>query len=217
MERLLEVLRALRAPDGCPWDRAQTHESLRPQLLEEAAEAVDALGSGDDDAIVEELGDVLLHVGFHAVLGEERGRFDAGTLEDALVAKLVRRHPHVFGDERAEDAADVEATWARVKAEERGDAPRDPADGVPVHLPALARGAGLADALAWAPNDAALARAAEGADDDATLADALLALAIRAQRRGVDPEVLLRDALRVRLAGRADAMATDPHGAGGGA
>lgn len=200
MERLLDVLRALRAPDGCPWDRAQTHDSLRPQLLEEAAEAVDALGSGDDAAVVEELGDVLLHVGFHAVLGEESGRFDADAILDALVAKLVRRHPHVFAGERAADAADVEATWARVKAEERGGAPRDPLDAVPASLPALARGAGLADALGWAPDDDAVARAGAGADDDATLAGALLALAIRANRRGVDPEVLLRDALRERAA-----------------
>src|SRR6056297_2168945 len=103
MDRLLDTLRALRAPDGCPWDREQTHESLRPHLLEEAAEAVDALGGGHQAHIVEELGDVLLHVAFHAVIAEEDGRWDFTAIEATLVEKLVRRHPHVFGDASAAD------------------------------------------------------------------------------------------------------------------
>jgi len=208
MERLLATLRALRAPDGCPWDREQTHESLRPHLLEEAAEAVDALAGGVDAEIVEELGDVLLHVGFHGVIAEEEGRWSYPDIERALVEKLVRRHPHVFGDERAADAAEVEATWARVKAAERGAATPDPAERVPRGLPALARAAALAEALAWPAPEGALERAAAANDDrPEVLADALLALAIRAARAGHAPELLLRDALASRLAARANGAA----------
>lgn len=210
MDRLLATLRALRAPDGCPWDREQTHESLRPHLLEEAAEAVDALGEGDDAHVVEELGDVLMHVGFHAVIAEEGGRWDYGEIERLLVEKLVRRHPHVFGDDEAADAAAVEATWARVKAEERGaDAPADPAARVPRSLPALERAAALAKALDWSPPDGALRRAADGADDRDTLADALLALAVRVAQGGEAPEVVLRDALARRVEARRAAARRD--------
>jgi XTP/dITP diphosphohydrolase len=214
MDRLLATLRALRAPGGCPWDREQTHESLRPHLLEEAAEAVDALGEGDDAHVVEELGDVLMHVGFHAVIAEEDGRWDYEAVERLLVEKLVRRHPHVFGDDEAADAAAVEATWARVKAEERGvDAADDPAARVPRSLPALERAAALAKALDWSPPDDALRRAADGADDRDTLADALLALAARAAAGGDAPEVLLRDALTRRVAARRSAGPRDASGA----
>jgi XTP/dITP diphosphohydrolase len=214
MDRLLATLRALRAPDGCPWDREQTHESLRPHLLEEAAEAVDALGGGHDADIVEELGDVLMHVAFHAVIAEEEGRWDYGEIERVLVEKLVRRHPHVFGDDEAADAAAVEATWARVKAEERGeDAADDPAARVPRSLPALERAAALAKALDWSPPDEALRRAADGADDRDTLADALLALAVRTAKGGDAPEVLLRDALARRVEDRRAARRRDVPGA----
>lgn len=208
MERLLATLRALRAPDGCPWDREQTHESLRPHLLEEAAEAVDALAGGVDSEIVEELGDVALHVGFHAVIAEEEGRWSYSDIERALVEKLVRRHPHVFGDERAADAAAVEATWARVKASERGSTTPDPAERVPRGLPALARAAALAEALDWSEPEGALQRVAATDDDRSdVLADALLALVVRAVRAGHAPELLLRDALASRLAARANGVA----------
>jgi XTP/dITP diphosphohydrolase len=97
MEKLLETMRRLRAPDGCPWDREQTHESLRPYLLEEAAEAVDALATADPKVMADELGDVLLQVAFHAVVAEEAGTFGYVDIEASIVEKLVRRHPHIFG------------------------------------------------------------------------------------------------------------------------
>lgn len=203
MDRLLDTLRALRAPDGCPWDREQTHESLRPHLLEEAAEAVDALADGDDAAMVEELGDVLLHIAFHAVIAEEEGRWGFSDVERTLNEKLVRRHPHVFAGDHAADAAAVEATWARVKAEERGGRPSDPAETVPRSLPALARAAEAARAMRWREPEEALRRAAAGEDDAGVLAEALLALAVRAACAGHAPELLLRDAVSERLAGRA--------------
>ena len=92
MERLLEVMRRLRGPGGCPWDRAQTHESLVPYLLEEASEAADALLEGNPQEMAEELGDVLLQVAFHSVIAEEEGRFTYGDVERAIVEKLIRRH-----------------------------------------------------------------------------------------------------------------------------
>ncbi|MBC7645697.1 MAG: nucleoside triphosphate hydrolase, partial [Pseudopedobacter sp.] len=94
MKRLLEIMKTLRGPDGCPWDREQTHLSLRPFLLEEAAEAVDALSSGNVQDIPDELGDVLLQVAFHAVIAEETGDFGYSDIENAICEKLIRRHPH---------------------------------------------------------------------------------------------------------------------------
>ncbi|CAN5669655.1 hypothetical protein BH23DEI1_BH23DEI1_24270 [soil metagenome] len=127
MQELLEIMRTLRAPDGCPWDREQTHESLRPYLLEEAAEAVDALASGDPLTMADELGDVLLQVAFHAVIAEEAGTFAYDDVERAIVEKLRRRHPHVFADVRVADAAHVVRNWQAIKAEERAGAPRSAA------------------------------------------------------------------------------------------
>jgi MazG family protein len=204
MQRLLDTMRALRAPDGCPWDREQTHESLRPYLLEEAAEAVDAIASGDAEAMAEELGDVLLQIAFHAVIAEEHGAFGYGDIEDRIVEKLVRRHPHVFADGRADDAAAVLRAWDAIKADERaqdGGAP-DPATRVPRSLPALRRAAELSRALDWDDDPAALGRTLDdlAADPDAIPA-ALLVLAGAARRHGLDPELALRDHLEARVAG----------------
>jgi tetrapyrrole methylase family protein/MazG family protein len=140
----------LRRPDGCPWDREQTHESLRNHLLEEAYEVYDALGSGATPALAEELGDLLLQVILHAQLAAEEGVFDLTDVNAAISAKIVRRHPHVFGDAEARTASDVNRQWERIKADERagaaaegepGAAPAEPKgalDGVSRILPALA-------------------------------------------------------------------------------
>lgn len=219
MNRLLDTLRALRAPNGCPWDREQTHESLRPHLLEEAAEAVDALASGDDAHAAEELGDVLLQVAFHAVIAEERGGYDYETIEDAIVTKLVRRHPHVFGDAEAADAAAVERTWASIKAQERREAgapdeEATPAARVPRSLPALARAAAVGEAAGWSPEPGDLPADPDAlGNDPRALGRALLALALAAGRAGHAPELLLRDAVEERsrrtVAGAASAR-TEP-------
>lgn len=202
MQKLLDIMRRLRAPDGCPWDREQTHASLRPHLLEEAAEAVDALGHGSDADVVEELGDVLLHIAFHAVIGEEEGAYGYDDIEDAIVRKLVRRHPHVFADREVHGADDVVANWDAIKAEERAEAGKSdvsPADSVPRSLPALKRAAGLDSALAWdlRPEDAALSPAT-ASEDPERLGRLLLAAAQAARRAGLDPEVLLRDTVERR-------------------
>jgi tetrapyrrole methylase family protein/MazG family protein len=115
----------LRRPDGCPWDREQTHASLRKHLLEEAYEVYDALGEPPSPALAEELGDLLLQVVIHAQLAAEAGIFDLADVQAAIATKIVRRHPHVFGAAEARTAADVIRQWERIKAEERADAEAD--------------------------------------------------------------------------------------------
>ncbi len=186
-------MRRLRAPDGCPWDKEQTHESLRPYLLEEAAEAVDAISSGDDAAMTDELGDVLLQVAFHAVIAEADGRFDYAAIEEAIVAKLVRRHPHIFADARAENAAEVLANWQAIKAtEKRGEV--SPAETVPRALPALMRAHELGKKLGWA--EGSKEEVVKSADKE--VGELLLAVVDYARAAGVNPELALREAADAR-------------------
>lgn len=135
------IIARLRAPDGCPWDRKQTHESLRPYLLEESYEFLEAVAEGNPEAMADELGDVLLQVLLHAQIAREEGTFDIGDVIANLAQKMIRRHPHVFGDATAKNATEVKQKWEEIKQEERGDQP--PADsvlaGVPSTFPALAR------------------------------------------------------------------------------
>src|SRR5204862_947065 len=112
----------LRLPDGCPWDREQTHESLRNHLLEEAYEVYDALEAGATPELAGELGDLLLQVVLHAQLAAEAGIFDLSDVQATLARKIVRRHPHVFGEAEARTAADVTKQWERIKADERAEA-----------------------------------------------------------------------------------------------
>jgi len=137
---LVEVMRRLRAPGGCPWDRAQTHESLRKWLIEETYEAVEAIDRQDLEGLCEELGDVLLQIVFHAQLASEEGEFDIEDVIGRIVAKLVRRHPHVFGNARAEDPAAVERNWEAIKNAEKSER-TSIMDGLPGSLPALHRAA----------------------------------------------------------------------------
>jgi uncharacterized protein YabN with tetrapyrrole methylase and pyrophosphatase domain len=116
---LVALQQKLLSPDGCPWDRQQTHESLRTYLLEETYEVLDALDSGDPAKFSEELGDLLLQIVFHADLAQAAGRFDIGDVIESIYVKMVRRHPHVFGDAKAHSAADVLNKWEHLKAEER--------------------------------------------------------------------------------------------------
>ena len=117
--KLIGVQKRLRAPKGCPWDREQTHTTLRPYLIEEAYEVLDALDSGDDAKLADELGDLLLQVVFHSEIAREQGRFSVSDVVQAIHDKMVRRHPHVFGKVRAKDSAQVLRNWERIKAEER--------------------------------------------------------------------------------------------------
>ena len=119
MDRLRAIMHRLRAPGGCPWDAEQTHESLLPHLIEEAYEVAEAVRSGDRDAIVDELGDLLLQPVFHAEIASETGRFDFDDIATVISEKLIRRHPHVFGESKVEDADDVLRQWEEIKKDEK--------------------------------------------------------------------------------------------------
>src|SRR5271167_2336247 len=118
-EKLVAIMARLRAPGGCPWDREQTHATLRTYLIEEAYEVLDALDSTDDVKFAEELGDVLLQVLFHAQIAREEGRFAITDVIREIYEKMIRRHPHVFGEKRAKDAAEVLRNWEIIKKQER--------------------------------------------------------------------------------------------------
>lgn len=187
-------MRRLRGPGGCPWDQEQTHESLRPYLLEEAAEAADAVAEGPQ-ALADELGDVLLQVAFHSVIAEGKGTFTYAEVERGIVDKLIRRHPHVFGEVEVGSSAEVVSNWQAIKAAERGGKPRSAAERVPAALGALAREA-KAQKLAGTPKtgrgelETALQAAPEGAEG---VADVLAAVVAWARSLGVDPEIALRE------------------------
>ena len=139
--RLMDIMKRLREPGGCPWDREQTMKSLRPFIVEEAYELIEAIDSGDSGVVAEECGDLLLQVVFISSIAEEEGLFDLGEVIDTLVEKLVRRHPHVFGDVSVEDSEAVRKNWEQIKKEERRDKKLDQSilSGVPKSLPALVR------------------------------------------------------------------------------
>ena len=155
-EKLAAVQARLRAPDGCPWDREQTHASLRTYLIEEAYEVLEAMESGDDAKFAEEMGDLLLQIVFHSEIAREEGRFDVSDVIREVHDKMVRRHPHVFGEKRAKDSAEVLKNWEQIKKEERiaagkknaggeekEDKPASLLDGVSKALPAALEGLSL--------------------------------------------------------------------------
>ncbi len=140
IEQLREVMASLRAPDGCPWDREQDHQSLRWHAVEEVYELLDAIEARDDGEMREELGDLLLQVVFHAQLGAERSAFDLDTICRTLVEKLIRRHPHVFGDTAVSGIGEVWANWEKIKKAEKAGSKHErksALDGIPTRLPAL--------------------------------------------------------------------------------
>jgi MazG family protein len=143
-ERLVEIMATLRGPNGCPWDKQQDFNSLKPMLVEEVYEVLEAIENADFDGLSEELGDLLLHVVFHAHLGKEAGRFDINTVIEKISDKLVRRHPHVFGDETASTPEEVIKNWEAIKAQEKADKLKDRTpeqqsllEGIPTKMPAL--------------------------------------------------------------------------------
>jgi uncharacterized protein YabN with tetrapyrrole methylase and pyrophosphatase domain len=142
IEDLLKVMAKLRSPKGCPWDREQTHFTLRRHGIEEVYELIDAIEARDDHEMAEELGDLLLQVVFHCQLAHERGAFDFEKVTRTLVEKLIRRHPHVFGTTKVKDVDEVWANWEKIKhAEKQGThlERKSALDGIPKHLPALLR------------------------------------------------------------------------------
>jgi len=196
----------------CPWDREQTHESVKHLLIEEAYEVVAAIDAQDWDELAEELGDVFLHVLFHSVIAEEGGRFDLADVIEAETDKLVRRHPHVFGDEAADDPDEVAASWEEIKQQEKDEEePTSVLDGVPAQLPALLRAHRMQEKAAgvgfdfpdreqaWAKVEEELAEFRETVEGDAEaddreeeFGDLLFALTNYARQAGINPENALR-------------------------
>lgn len=140
IDDLIAIMKRLREPDGCPWDRVQTHQSIKKSLIEETYEAIDALDFGDDKAFANELGDVLLQVVFHSELADERGAFDFDDVVKEICTKLITRHTHVFGEDKAGDAAEALTNWEKNKKKEKNiDTCTGVLKDVPKYLPALMR------------------------------------------------------------------------------
>ncbi len=193
IEELIGIMARLRGPDGCPWDREQDHRSLRWHAVEEAYELIDAIESGDDHELEEELGDLLLQVVFHCQLGRERKAFDFEKVARHIATKLVRRHPHVFGELKVKDVDQVWANWEKIKrAEKHGTRHARPSalDGIPKHLPALLRAEKLIKKVRRAKLDALAGR--ERKATRTQLGKELFALVVLAQKKGWSAEDLLR-------------------------
>jgi XTP/dITP diphosphohydrolase len=200
LDELLRIMARLRAPGGCPWDLEQTHRSLCRHAVEEVYELVDAIESGDDESMADELGDLLLQVVFHCQMADERGAFGFENVCRLLVEKLIRRHPHVFGDAQANTAAAVWAQWDRIKHTEKAGtrhARKSALDGIPRHLPALMK----AEKLVKKARKAGLHTHTESPPRPRTrkaLGVQLFELAAEAQTRGWSAEELLRGEIRTR-------------------
>jgi MazG family protein len=234
LARLVDMMALLRAPGGCPWDREQTHETLRPYVLEEAYEVLDAIDRGDPAVLRDELGDLLLQVVFHAELAREAGTFSIADVARAIADKLERRHPHVFADVAVRGADDVVRNWKQIKADERAEALGDDAGvlaDVPRALPGLAHAQKVGDRLGhvgfdWDDVAGVLAALdaereelgqaiASGSADAARreLGDVLLTLASLARHLDVSAELALREATD-RLAARVRHVEKLARGAG---
>ena len=194
INQLLEVMAKLRSPKGCPWDREQDHRTLRWHAVEEVYELLDAIDAGDDHELEEELGDLLLQVVFHCQLAKERGAFNFDKVARRITDKLIRRHPHVFGNVKVKNVDQVWANWEKIKhAEKHGTKHARPSalDGIPKHLPALMRAEKLV-------RKARKANLISGSDPHRVstrkdLAKQLFALVRYGQQRGWSAEALLRE------------------------
>src|SRR6188474_2707878 len=191
INELRQVMATLRSPEGCPWDREQDHMTLRFHAVEEVYELMDAIEEGDDHEMLEELGDLLLQVVFHAQLARERKAYDFDAVCQRLVDKLIRRHPHVFGDSNAKTVDAVWAQWEQIKKAEKHGTKHHRAsafDGIPRHLPALLR----AEKLVKKARKAKLLDATERRAPKKKIAENLFDLASAAQAQGWSAEELLR-------------------------
>ena len=195
IDELLKVMARLRSPTGCPWDREQTHLSLRRHAIEEVYELIDAIEARDDHEMAEELGDLLLQVVFHCQLARERGAFDFERVCRLLVEKLVRRHPHVFGATKVANVDEVWANWEKIKRAEKHGTTRarhSAFDGIPKHLPALMRAEKLVKKAQKVFGKKEL-RQPQARLEKKKLAAALFDLTASAQARGWSAEQLLTE------------------------
>lgn len=209
-ETLVDIISKLRGPDGCPWDRKQTHVSLRENLLEECYEVLEALDRRDGKSLCEELGDLLLQIVLHAQIATEAGDFDIGDVINSINTKLIRRHPHVFDSVEVAGVRDVLTNWEELKKKERSNS-SSMLDGIPKQMPALTYGqslqkrvarvgfdwesdAGVIDKLAEEINELEQAQSQE--EKEAEFGDIVFTMANIARRMGIDLESTLRETNR---------------------
>jgi len=212
--QLMEIMRRLRAPGGCPWDAEQSHESLKRYLLEESYEVIEAIDSGDRDNLKEELGDLLLQPVFHAAIAEEQGAFTMNDVLEAINEKLIRRHPHVFGEAVIESSEAQVANWEKIKKQEKGVARKSALSGVPKELPALMQAQKITEKAArvgfdWEHTDQVFAKVMEELHEfeeamlsgdqqemEAELGDLLFAIVNLGRFLAIDPEEALRKTIQ---------------------
>jgi tetrapyrrole methylase family protein/MazG family protein len=209
-DRAMGIMRRLRAPDGCPWDAEQTHDSLKRYLIEECYEVVEAIDKHDDALLQEELGDLLLQPLFHAAIAEERGAFTIDDVLQTLADKLVRRHPHVFGDQEIRTSDEQVANWEKIKKEEKGVERKSALAGIPPQLPSLMKAQKITEKAArvgfdWEHTDQVYAKVLEELHEleecmadrnqermEAELGDLLFAIVNLGRFLAVNPEEALR-------------------------
>ena len=209
-DRTMGIMRRLRGPGGCPWDAEQSHDSLKRYLIEECYEVVEAIDKNDDALLREELGDLLVQPLFHAAIAEERGAFTMDDVLETLANKLVRRHPHVFGDQEIRTSAEQVANWEKIKKEEKGAERKSALSGVPPHLPSLMKAQKITEKAArvgfdWEHTDQVFAKVLEELHEleetmvtrdqermEAELGDLLFAIVNLGRFLAVNPEEALR-------------------------
>lgn len=210
--RIHEVIQTLRAPGGCPWDQAQTHESLRAHTIEEVYELIDAIDNEDDDNIIEELGDLLMHILLHSQIGEDAGYFSIDDVIQSITDKMIHRHPHVFSDVAVDSVDEVITNWDALKREEKGKERESILDGIPKHLPSLAKASKLQEKSAkvgfdwtevsdiWKKLDEEIAEVKEAIASEVTVdiedefGDVLFVIANLIRFYKINPEVALNGA-----------------------
>lgn len=204
---VVQILQRLRGPDGCPWDREQTRDSLKSQFLEEAYELIEAIEQGDTEKIIEEIGDVILHVVYQVQIGEEAGEFNRERVFQTLVEKLLRRHPHVFGDASVADSDEAVTKWQAIKQQERADTGASILDGAPKQMPALSYAQAIQERAArvgfdWEDLQGAMDKITEELEEleqaqsdserESELGDVLFSIVNAARWQGIDAESALR-------------------------
>ena len=209
-DRLVEIMRRLRAPGGCPWDAEQSHESLKRYLIEETYEVIEAIDKNDPELLKEELGDLMLQPVFHAVIAEEKGEFTLDEVLDTICDKLVRRHPHVFAGQVVKTANEQVENWERIKKDEHGEGRKSALAGIPPHLPALMKAQKITEKAArvgfdWEQTDQVFAKVLEELHEfeetmaigdemrmEAELGDLLFAIVNLGRFLSLNPEEALR-------------------------
>lgn len=199
-EELYDILRFLRSPEGCPWDRVQTHETLVKPMIEEAFEAVDAINSGNKDKLIEELGDVLLQVIFHSLIGEEEKEFGFEDVTDRCARKMLFRHTHVFGDVVVSDAKDALANWEKRKLQEKQFKTlyEDLTD-IPKNFPALMRAEKVAKKIRKSGSGKEVHSVVVDFSDSSSVGEMLYNICAIAEKNGIDPYLSLQKTLEEKI------------------